>query len=212
MKIAVISANSRTGQAFVSQAVAEKLSIHAGFNYHNNLATNQLIKVIHCDATKKSDIKALIAGCDIVLSLIGHSNKSPSDLQTLAIQNVIESMKELKISRLISLTGTGVRQVNDKINILDYLLNISIRLIDPARIKDGIKHAQLIEKSGLNWTIVRVLKLTNQHNSAHLNLSEHGPSVLLTPRLEVARLIIQLIKTEEFYQKMPIVSKDGTSN
>lgn len=211
MRIAVISANSRTGQALVAQAITEKLSINAGINHHNNLAANPLIKIINCDATKKSDIKQLINGCDVVVSLIGHTRKSPANLQTLAIQNVIETMKELGINRLISLTGTGARQANDKITILDYILNISIRLIDPARIKDGINHAQVIKQSGLDWTIVRVLKLTNRQRSP-LTLSEHGPSALLVPRSEVARLIIKLIETEDFYQKMPIISSEVIDN
>ena len=56
--------------------------------------------------------------------------------------------------RLISLTGTGVRFPGDKITLIDRILNLSISIIDPKRIKDGKNHVTLLKNSDLDWYVM----------------------------------------------------------
>lgn len=206
MKVAVVSANSRSGQFFIKQALINNIEIKAGINRKNNLLNDKLITVIKCNALVKSDVINLISGCDAVVSVIGHGRSSPANLQSDAVTNVIEAMNQLGIKRLISLTGTGVRQKGDKITIIDRILNLSISLIDPKRIKDGLRHAEIIQNSNLDWSIVRVLKLDNFMTKKY-KLTKNGPTKVLTSRNEVGLAIIELLKNNSFIKEMPIISK-----
>jgi len=176
MRIAVIAANGRSGQAFVKHALAEGHIVRAGVHNvtkipinHDNLTT------VPCDASKSSDVRTLIEEQDAVVSFIGHVKDSLPDIQTQSIKTVIEVMQERGMKRIVSLTGTGVRLPGDKITFTDRLLNAAISLIDPARVKDGQDHFTCLRQSDLDWTVLRVLKLQNTPPVGY-HLREHGPT------------------------------------
>lgn len=206
MNIAVIAANGRSGQAFVTAALAAGHTIHAGIHGASNFSQQDGLMTMQCDATRPSEVSALISGCDAVVSLIGHVPGSAATVQTDSMRTIIECMKQQHVSRIISLTGTGVRQPGDHITLTDRLLNMSISIIDPARVQDGKGHAKLLSASGLEWTILRVLKLQNVTPKPFI-LTENGPTRPYVGRVDVARAIVEVIENHSFIQKMPILSK-----
>ena len=205
MKIAVIAANGRSGRAFVQLALEAGHTIHAGVHGSAEFAANNNLKVLPCDATNYDQILQLITGCDAVVSLIGHTKKSDTLVQTKAIQNILKAMQKANIKRLVSLTGTGVRLPNDKITMMDRVLNMSISIIDPNRINDGKQHAIMLQQSTVDWTIIRVLKLQNTDPKPFV-LTEHGPTKLYVSRYDVAAAILQVLQDNSFIQQAPILS------
>lgn len=204
MNIAVIAANGKSGQAFVEAALATGHTIHGGVRGEHYLPRHHNLSIIPCDATDKTQLRTLIEGQDAVVSLIGHVKDSPADVQTIAIQNAIDIMKELGIKRIISLTGTGVRFPEDRITLIDRILNSTISFIDPDRINDGKKHAELLAASGLDWTLIRVLKLQNTAPQP-FTLREHGPTKLYVSRRDVASAILEVLEHNSFVGKAPIL-------
>lgn len=161
MKLAVLAANGRTGKVFAERALAAGHSVNAGFYRNNNLQPHQNLTAIPCDATNEADVNRLLRDQDMVVSFIGHVKGSPPEVQTTAMRTLIKVMKSLQIKRVISLTGTGVRFRGDKITLVDRVLNRAVAVVDPARVKDGRKHVEVLRQSGLEWTVIRVLKLQN---------------------------------------------------
>ena len=115
-------------------------------------------------------------------------------------------MQQNNLKRIISLTGTGVRFPQDKISLLDRILNYTIGLIDPNRIKDGRKHVQLLKQSNLDWTVIRVLKLQNNRPKPY-KLTLHGPTKWWVSRYEVAKATLEVLDEGTFINKAPIISK-----
>lgn len=206
MKIAVIGANGRSGQVFVEQALKAGYSIRAGIHHTNNLSPHSRLEVMTCDATNESDLTGLIKDVDAVVSLIGHVKGSSPDVQAIAIHAVINVIQRLSIKRLVSLTGTGVRFPGDQITLIDRLLNLGVRIIDPARVKDGRKHVEELKQSELDWTVIRVLKLQDSKPRPFI-LSAHGPAKLYVSRYEVAQSILQVLEENSFVRQAPIISK-----
>lgn len=204
--IAIIAANGRTGQALVTVALETGMRIRAGYHGKNTLPRHENIVAIRCDATNEAEVRQLLDGADVVVSLIGHVKDSPAKVQSDSIQTIVNVMNELNIKRIFSLTGTGVRFPGDTPNLLDKLLNTSIKIIDPERISDGIAHAQFLASTNLNWTIIRVLKLTNGKHSGRVTFSPSGPAELLTPRSRVAKAIVQLVESGEYVKKSPVIT------
>lgn len=186
-------------------ALAAGHEVRAGVFTKNNLGAHPKLTIVQCDATKEADVKNLITDCDAVVSLIGHVRGSTPDVQTVAIQKIVAIMKETGPRRLVSLTGTGVRFAGDKIILIDRFLNLGLNLVDPKRLKDGRNHAEVLKNSGLDWTLIRVLKLQNVKPRAFV-LSQHGPAKLFVGRKEVAQAILEVLAKGSFIKQAPIIS------
>lgn len=182
------------------------MSVNAGVFNTNSLESHSNLAIMNVDGQNREQVLQFVDGCDAVVSLIGHVKGSSASMQTEAIKNVIAAMDAHGIKRLISLTGTGVRLHDDTPSFIDKLLNISINMVDPARIEDGKKHADIIQASDKNWTIVRVLKLTNGPEKNY-HLDPHGPARLFTSRKTVARAIVAILKSDKYVRSAPIITK-----
>lgn len=208
MRLAVLAANGRTGRVFVEQALAAGHSVNAGVYGTSNLPAHKNLHIVQCDATNETDVTRLLRGQDAVVSFIGHVKGSPSNVQTDAMRTLIKVMKKLQIKRIVSLTGTGVRFPGDKITLVDRILNLAVGIVDPARVADGRKHMQVLQQSGLDWTVIRVLKLQNV-TPKPFKLIEHGPTKWYVGREEVAQAALQVLQQNSFVRQAPIISKLG---
>lgn len=206
MNIAVIAANGRAGQAFVKLALESGHTVRAGVRGYSRFARHPNLQVIKCDATNIVELKNLMIGCDAVVSLIGHVKGSAVDVQAVAIQKTMEVMKTTGLKRLVSLTGTGVRFAGDKITLTDRFLNLGVSMFDPKRVKDGRAAASLVQKSGLEWTLIRVLKLQNIAPRPY-TLRANGPTKTYVGRQEVALTILEVLEKKSFIKQAPIISR-----
>lgn len=206
MKIAVIAANGRSGQAFVAAALDAGHEVRAGVHGRALLPAHENLAVVQCDATKSEELRKLVVGTDAVVSLIGHVKGSPKDVQTRAMVTLTHVMNEIGIRRLVSLTGTGVRFAGDKITFVDSVLNLGIQIVDPARVRDGKEHVNVLQKSNLDWTVIRVLKLQDVAPRP-FSLQEHGPTKPYVGRAEVAQAILEVLQNNSYIKQAPIISK-----
>lgn len=206
MHIAVIAAQGRSGQEFVRAALAAGHTVRAGIGSTDPFAPHRRLMTLECDATNTEQVYELTRGVDAVVSLLGHVKGSNADVQTTAMRVVVQAMKRHKITRIVSLTGTGVRIPGDTPNLFDRLANMFIARVDPNRIHDGIAHAALLQESGLDYTVVRVLKL-GKGSAGTFALTEHGPAKLLTPRAEVAAAIVDIVENNKFIGGFPVISR-----
>lgn len=209
MKIAVIAANGRTGQAFVKAALAAGHEVRAGSLKTGQLPSHPNLTEVVCDATNREQLGELIKGQDAVASFIGHVKGSPASVQTTAIEAATDVMRQFGVKRIVSLTGTGVRFPGDKVTLIDRFLNLGVSIVDPERVNDGRMHVEALKKSNLDWTVIRVLKLQNIA-AKPFELKQHGPTKLMVGRDEVARAALRVLEGNLFIQKAPIISHSKT--
>ncbi len=205
MNIAVIAAQGRSGQAFVKHALEHGHSVRAGIRSKITLPHHPNLVTLQCDATNEAEVINLILGQDAVVTLIGHVKGSPPDVQTTAMATLLKATADTGLTRLVSLTGTGVRLPGDRISLINRFLNFGINLVDPSRVQDGINHIKILQESSLDWTAIRVLKLENL-SPKPFRLTAHGPAKTLVSREEVAEAILQVLTEESFMKEAPIVS------
>jgi len=210
-KICIFGALGRTGIQILSEATKRGYKVTAFVHNPNaKLSVPDGVEIIVGDVLDKDAVYRAVKGVDAVISVIGHTKNSDPLVQTKGIKNMVNAMKANHVKRIISLTGTGARLPNDRPSVVDRVLNRAIYLIDPKRIEDGIKHAKVLQESALDWTVLRVLKLTNLNfGTGRYGLSEYGPAELLTSRRKVARIMLDLLDSKKFVNKMPIVMRGG---
>ena len=206
MRIAVIAANGRLGKKFVEEALVAGHSVRAGIRGTNNLDPHQNLEVLECDATSAEQLSALLKDQQVVVSAIGHVKGSTDDVQTVATKTILTIMQAQGIKRFVDVTGTGVRFPGDKVGLVDVCLNLTVKLIDPARVKDGIDHVGVLKAGGMDWTSIRVLKLQNVEPHP-FELRLNGPTKWYVGRQEVARAMLEVIEKNMFIRQAPIIGR-----
>ena len=206
MHIAVIAANGRLGKVFVETALKAGHSVRAGVMGNSSLSSHPNLETVNCDATKLDDLRVLFRDQEVIVSAIGHVKNSAPNVQTLATEAVVLVMNEIGINRFVDVTGTGVRFADDKITIVDRILNLAVSIVDPARVKDGQTHQEVLKRSSIDWTTIRILKLQNV-SSRSFTLTLHGPTKWFVGRQEVAQAMLEVIERNSFIKESPIISK-----
>ena len=185
--------------------------VRAGVRSESTLDAHPNLEVVRCDARNREDVSALLEGVPAVVSMIGHNRRSSADVQSVAIRHCVDIIAVRQPeTRLISLTGTGVRLPGDRISLVDRAANFAIGVVDPKRIADGKEHVRILQESPVDYTIIRVLKLTGGSHHGRVDLTPHGPAELFTPRARVAAAVVQLLESGDFSRALPVIS--GTSS
>lgn len=208
MKICIFGADGRTGIELVNCAKAYGFEVVA-FVYtdSSNKYFPNNISVKKGDVMDYNSVHEALLGSDAVISVLGHIKGSDPLMQTKGVMNMVKAMKELGIKRVLSLTGTGVRIKNDTPSFVDIVLNFLVKIVDPNRIHDGVQHVKVLQESGLDFTVVRVLKLSNSDEECkNYKLTDGGPAELQTSRKKVARVLVDLVSNKEYIGKLPIIS------
>ena len=206
MNIAIISANGRLGNELVKVALAAGHTVRAGTRGLSHFKDTAHLTAIPCDATNYYEVKALIKGQNVVFSCIGHVPNSPDDVQTQATKTIVRAMKELGIKRFVTLTGTGVRQPGDHVTLLDHFLTLGIKLLDKSRLADGRNHVKVLQKSDLDFTVIRALKLQFDNNRP-FTLRSHGPALPFVSRKEAAHAMLEVAENNTFIRELPIIGR-----
>ncbi len=195
MKICIFGADGRTGVEVVNYAKKQGFEVLAFvYSESSNKYFPKDIEIKSGDVMDYNSVFEAVKKCEAVISVIGHIKNSDPLMQTKGMKNIVKAMQESGVKRLLSLTGTGARAENDNPSCIDKVLNFLVKIVDPERINDGVEHVKVIRNSGLDWTVVRVLKLSKKDTEVDgYKLTSGGPAELQTSRKKVAKVLVDLI-------------------
>ncbi len=208
-KIALFGASGQTGQHFLTEALEKGYEVKAlARNPQKISQKNMKLEVVKGDVLNIQDVRQVVEGCDIVVSLFGHVKGSPEWLQTDGTKNIVQSMKEKNVERIISLSGGGLPfPEKDEPKFADKLIRTIMKIAVPKVLNDAIKHHEVLKKSGLTWTIVRGPRLTNDPKVGTYRVGWVGVNTSTKiSRADLADFIVSLIEDEKFMYQMPFVS------
>jgi putative NADH-flavin reductase len=208
-KIALFGGSGQTGSEFLQKA------LEAGYEVKALARTPQKIKVQHDNlSTVKGDVldfeqvKKAIYGCDVVVSLFGHVKDSPEWLQTNGTKNIVKAMNELEVKKIISLSGGGLPYpAKDKPKFPDKMIRFIMKVAVPKILNDAIEHHKVLEKSGLDWIIVRGPRLNNDSEKGSYRVGWVGVNAgTKIARADLADFILKQVEDDQFIGEMPFVS------
>ncbi len=151
--ILVIGATGRAGIKLVEYALEQGHNVTAFSRHVEKMPIDHPnLTCVHGDVLYKGLIDSAMKGQDIVLSVIGiRQVKGPITLMSKGMKNIIRSMEEHGVKRLLTITGAGILQENEHLLLMDSLsfppnlLNLS---------QDHKRVWKLLKASNLDWTIV----------------------------------------------------------
>lgn len=208
MRIVIFGASGRTGKPLVGQALAAGHEVTAFVRDPSKLGMNhERLTVAKGDVKDYAEVSKAIAGADAVLSTLGHTKTSANDVQTVGTENIVATMKEAGVRRLVSLTGAGVSDPKDEPKLFDKAITTLLKLVQKDVLEDGENHARAIEKSGLDWVIVRGPRLTEGEKKGAYRVGYVGKnSGTKISRADVADFMLRQTKNDTYLGQKPMIS------
>lgn len=208
MRVTIFGATGRTGRPLVEQALARGYEVTAFARDPSRLGTShERLTVVRGDVTDGSAVERAVSGRDAVVSALGHVKGSPKDVQTRGTENIVAAMKKHGVRRLVSLTGAGVRAEGDEPKFVDRAITFLLKRLQPAVLEDGVRHAEVIKRSGLEWVIVRGPRLTEGEKKGQYRVGLVGKnSGTQVSRADLADFMLDQLTDDVHLGGMPVVS------
>ena len=207
--IAIFGATGRTGRHVLEQATAaghtvRVLARRAGaLEIHPELATMVAGNVLDPAAVAET-----IRGADVVVSVFGQVKGSPPTLQADGTQIIVDAMAHEGISRIISLSGGGLPAPQDEPKVADRFIRLLLRRLSPHVLDDAIAHLEVLRASGLDWTVVRAPRLTDNAPLGTYRVGWVGVNASTQiARGDLARFILTQVADRRFVHQLPFVSR-----
>lgn len=208
MNLALLGGSGRTGKYIIEQALDAGHYVKALVRTPSKITIHHpRLTLLQGDATDSASIDQLVRDVDVVISVLGHADNRPSDMQTVAAQHLVAAMKQHGVKRIISLTGGGVRDPNDQPRGIDHVFGVLLRLFSANVLADAENHARVLRQSGLEWILVRGPRLTEEPFTGRYRVGYVGVnSGTSVSRADLAHFILQQLTDSTYVGKSPMVS------
>ena len=154
MKVIVFGATGTVGRLAVENLLEAGHSVTAFARSPEKLnLSDPKLRLAAGDAMKLSDVTAAVAGHDAVVVTLGSGMSRKSKIRSQGTMNVIKAMQIHGVRRLIAQSTLGARDSWPTLNFWWKRVMFGVLLAPVFR--DHELQEQLVEASGLDWTIVR---------------------------------------------------------
>jgi putative NADH-flavin reductase len=205
-KIAVLGGGGRTGKYLVNQLINKRFQLKVLLRHPEDFHIQSLqIEIVKGDATHPENIRQLVEGCEAIINVVGQRPGEPL-VACRATQNLLDAMNEFGVKRLISLAGLNVDTPSDKKGKETLMATEWMKANYPEIHADRQKSYALLEKSSLDWTLVRVPFIEFQEASGELAVNlEDCPSGKINAGSLAVFLVDQLFD-EKYHREAPFVA------
>lgn len=201
MKLFVIGATGRTGLEVVQQALARGHDVTAFVRSPESIALrDQRLSVLKGDVLEENQLSEAMRNHDAVISTLGprHPFKPSSLLQDAAVATT-RAIKRAAVKRLLILSAAahfpGIPN-----RIASFILRNHMR--------DSRAMEEVVQDSGLDWTIARPPRLTQEDYSTYRSREDAAPKMGFTvPRKAVAAFMLDAIEQKKHLRQIVGVAK-----
>lgn len=155
MKLLVIGSTGRTGRHVVEQALQRGHTITAFTRRPQLLQGRAGLAVAVGDALNPADLQHAAQGQDAVISIISPPNLKPTTLISTTTRNLLTAMQAAGVRRLVITSSRSIRATRPWLAVrLAWLIFGNVY-------KDLARAEELVQASGLEWSIVRATMLSD---------------------------------------------------
>jgi len=205
MKICVFGATGQTGQHIVEQALQKDYSVTAVARSAEKLASfGDAITILEGDLENKSVIKQAVQNQDAVISALGTTDRKPNTILSDGTAAIVEAMQATDCKRLVAITSLGCR---DSLSIAKPLLFklLVVQWIGREIWADKNRQEEVIEGSGLDYTIIRPAGISNKPaQNQYKVFSQHEtlPRAGMLSRADLAHYVLGTVNDLDTVNKI----------
>ncbi len=159
MKILVVGATGPTGREIISHGLALGHEMTALIRTHKHADFPEGAKQILGDVMNRASLEAAARGQHVIISALGTRKLGSTTLFSEGTRNLIDAMRTEGVNRFICITGIGA---GDSRGHGGFFYD---RILQPLLLKaiyaDKDRQEDIVQSSGLDWTLVRPGQLTN---------------------------------------------------
>jgi putative NADH-flavin reductase len=159
MLVAVLGATGRTGREIVEAALARGHAVRALARDPAALPRRPEIEIVQGDAFDSGAIRALLSGVDAAISAIGPTGASKAEarrmISSTSTANVLREAGAMRGNRYVALTSASLRMSTDRRNFYGLVTRFAGPFVLGPILRDKIAELRLLERSSLDWTLVR---------------------------------------------------------
>jgi putative NADH-flavin reductase len=196
MRIAIFGASGRTGRQLVEQAVAKGHQVTAIVRNRDGLPSDldRAVRLVKADVMNPDAIAPALADADAVVSALSGPGRAPSSIWSESTRSIVQAMREASVRRYIAITGSMLDSTGDS-PFFRYIAKPIARRMLKGSANDMGRAEQLIHESGLEWTIIRVPRLTDKPGRGRYRVAfeRNVPREFSLPRADLATCTLAVL-------------------
>jgi putative NADH-flavin reductase len=202
--IVVLGANGGIGRQVIEEALKGGHNVTAILRTPANLTlAHPNLQIVKGDVMNPQTLEKHLENKDVVISAIGKNSFKPTTLYSEGNKNLLAAMQIAGAKRVFFISASGL-EVNPSHSLI---VKIATKYILQKLLRNMYADLEIMEKfikqSGINWTIMRPPKLTNnpvtgKYRTSVNNYLSKGLSI---SRADVAHFMLNNIANETIYQK-----------
>lgn len=208
--IAVFGGTGKIGRRVLERALASGFAVRALVRDPGKLlVSSDRLTVVQGDVLDPAAVDQTVAGADVVLSLFGQVKGSPHTLQADGTRNIVTAMDRHGVHRIVSLSGGGLAaEGKDHPKLPDRIIRLLLKTLSGHVLADAENHLQVLQDSGLEWTVVRGPRLTDKPATGSYRVGWVGVNASTRiGRDDLADFILTQVTDRTYIRQMPFVSQ-----
>ena len=207
-QVTVFGANGRVGRLVVAELVNRGYTVVAFVHNRSHFIETPRLRVISGDIYNAQDVEKALDGSSAVISAPGSWGTPMKNILTVGMKHIIPAMKARDLSTIISLAGADARASGDMLEVVHRVSYPFLTAFIGKILADGERHITLLEKSDLDWTVIRspiMLKRTPNHDRYTLDVRRPFPWQTVPYRL-VALAMVNSLQDRTWSKEAPFIS------
>ena len=203
MRIVVLGANGRVGSRVATELLCRGHEVTAVLHKHTTRVPEGA-KTINVDLGDAQQVKTVLHDADAVVCALSSWHTPGHNALSSAMQVVISVMESLNIQRIVSISGDIASIPGEKLSLRKKIVHRLTFGVVKKVIDDSEAHIALLDKSSLDWTVVRPGIMTSSSRASY-KLQEKHPIVPFISRSAVVQAVSDLAETFDFSKQSPYI-------
>lgn len=208
MRLAVFGASGRTGREVVRRALERGHDVRAFARTPAKIdLQHERLEIVQGDVQDPAAVARGVAGADAVLSALGPTANVPDPQITRGTRHIVDAMRRQGVRRIVVTGGAGVSDPQDRPTLVSRLVK-GLLLIVARRVYQDMRGAvEVVRTSDLDWTVVRLPRLTDDPATGTVRSDYLGGDVgIRIGREDVASFMLDQLESDRYVRAAPVIS------
>lgn len=211
MNITIFGASGKIGTILTNLALDKGDTVTAYVRNPEKITRiHDRLHIVIGDLKNQAQIEKAIESADVVMSTLGPSLKRSENKKGTLIADghelIINAMEKLNKKRFITLATPSIQAKEDRKQFTIVFLRLIVRLFLSGAYRDIVKYGSLVERSNLDWTVVRIINPNAKPKGKKYGISLGDKRVKISvSRENVAAFMYEVAINHLYAGKMPIV-------
>ena len=208
MKLTIFGAAGRTGRHLVEQSLAQGHSVTALVRTPDKLAPHhKQLTVIQGDIRDPEKVSLAVTGAEGVISVLGPTDNQGEFVVSQGVNHILQAMSQHNVRRLLVSIGAGVRDPNDRPTAVHAFFGVLVKLLSRNAYEDMARVDRVVRASDVDWTIVRVPRLTDAPKTGKIRCGYVGKELgTQLSRGDLAEFMLSQLADSTYVRKAPAIS------